>query len=250
MVRGQLGRELTRAVPVSLFAPRSPLHKLLVGYKAAPSERARQEWQAWLSKLLEKFFRLHLSCLVGPALGQVPHRPESPQLLAVPVPSSSEPRASWDGEHPLVGLLTAALAAEPRLVLAPQLVKGAQTVGHLRANLSGFRVVGPVRGRQVLVLDDTYTSGARSQSAAASLAGAGAEVIAIVPIGRLVHPDHNRSTRELWAQQGRQRFDLGRCACPCLDGHARSVRGQLETASTRPGTPQTRAASAPSGSRP
>ena len=106
-------------------------------------------------------------------------------ILAVPVPSSSRPRASWGGEHPLVGLVAAALASEPRLRVAPLLVRGPGPLGHLRANPSGFRLVGPVSGRSVLVFDDTYTSGARSQSAAAALRAEGADVLAIVPIGRL-----------------------------------------------------------------
>ncbi len=228
MIRRQLGSELTGTVPVSLFSPCSALHQLLVGYKAAPSLTARHEWRAWLSSLLAEFLRLHLSCLAesfpaGHGLRSPPVDPDhdgQPALrarpvLAVPVPSSSRQRASWAGEHPLVGLVGAAVAAEPRLVLAPVLAKGPEPVGHLRADSRGFRAVAPIAGRRVLVLDDTYTSGARAQSAAASLTAAGAEVMAIVPIGRLIHPEHNRSTGALWAQQQRERFDPGRCAGPC-----------------------------------
>jgi len=209
MVRRQLGTKLTPALPISLFAPGSPLHELLVGYKAAPSPRARHERQALLSRLVGEFLKLHLPCILGKATD------DRPATLAVPVPSSSGPRPSWGGEHPLVGLLGAALATEPALCLAPVIVKGTATIGHLRANRQGFRLIGPVAGRRVLVFDDTYTSGACAQSAAAALAGAGAEVVAIVPIGRLVHPDHNRATGALWARQQRERFDARRCAGPC-----------------------------------
>ena len=45
-----------------------------------------------------------------------------------------------------------------------------------------------VRGARVLLLDDTYVSGARSQSAAAALRLAGA-VPVIVPLGRVLRPD-------------------------------------------------------------
>jgi hypothetical protein len=228
VIRRQLGSELTGTVPVSLFSPCSALHQLLVGYKAAPSLTARHEWRAWLSSLLAEFLRLHLSCLAesfpaGHGLRLPRADPDhdgqralgARPVLAVPVPSSSRPRASWAGEHPLVGLVGSAVAAEPRLLLAPILAKGPEPVGHLRADSHGFRVVAPIAGRRVLVLDDTYTSGARAQSAAASLVAAGAEVMAIVPIGRLIHPEHNRSTGALWAQQQRERFDPGRCAGPC-----------------------------------
>jgi len=39
------------------------------------------------------------------------------------VPSSSSPRPSWAGEHPLVGLVGAAVANEPRLEVAALLVR-------------------------------------------------------------------------------------------------------------------------------
>ena len=46
----------------------------------------------------------------------------------------------------------------------------------------------PSRAR-ALLLDDTYVSGARSQSAAAALELAGARSTLIVPIGRVLRPD-------------------------------------------------------------
>ena len=160
MVRGQLGTALTRTVPISLFMPGSLLHELLVGYKAAPSRLVREERRAQLSRLLGEFLSLHLRCLVAPVLGQ------HGDSLVVPVPSSSPPRPSWGGEHPLIGLVASAIATEPGLALAPVLARGTEPLGHLRASRRGFRLVAPVADQRVLVVDDTYTSGARSQSAA------------------------------------------------------------------------------------
>jgi hypothetical protein len=117
VVRRQLGGLLTRAVPVSLFAPGSPLQEMLVAYKAAPSRTARRERHTWLAGLLGEFLSLHLPCLAGPATMA------DPVVLAIPVPSSSSPRPSWAGEHPLVGLVGAAVANEPRLEVAALLVR-------------------------------------------------------------------------------------------------------------------------------
>jgi adenine/guanine phosphoribosyltransferase-like PRPP-binding protein len=45
-----------------------------------------------------------------------------------------------------------------------------------------------IAGARVLLLDDTYVSGARSQSAAAALQLAGARPV-IAPLGRVLRPD-------------------------------------------------------------
>jgi hypothetical protein len=42
---------------------------------------------------------------------------------------------------------------------------------------------------RVLLLDDTYVSGARSQSAVGALRLAGAARVLIVPLGRVIRPD-------------------------------------------------------------
>jgi predicted amidophosphoribosyltransferase len=44
-------------------------------------------------------------------------------------------------------------------------------------------------GARMLLLDDTYVSGARSQSAAAALRRAGAAATVIAPLGRVLRPD-------------------------------------------------------------
>jgi predicted amidophosphoribosyltransferase len=228
VVRRQLGGELTRAVPVSLFSTSSLLHELLVDYKAAPSSTARLESRTLLAQLLGSFLRTHLHCLVDPLLS------DGRAALAVPVPSSSRSRASWRGEHPLVGLVEAALGGRPGLELAQRLARGSDTVAHLRASPLGFDVTGPVTGRRVLVVDDTYTTGSRSQSAAACLRLAGAHVVAIVPIGRLIHPDHNDATRALWARQHMEGFELSRCAGPCRLWPPRRAVGTTYGSNSRP----------------
>jgi hypothetical protein len=66
-------------------------------------------------------------------------------------------------------------------------------IGHMRPNARAFAVPGScrgaVRGARVLLLDDTYVSGARAQSAAAALRYSGARSALIVPLGRVIRPD-------------------------------------------------------------
>jgi orotate phosphoribosyltransferase len=64
-----------------------------------------------------------------------------------------------------------------------------------------FRPVVDVTGWGVLLLDDVYTTGARSQSAASALTLAGALVVAIVVIARRVNPAYKPGVQALWDRQ-------------------------------------------------
>ena len=61
----------------------------------------------------------------------------------------------------------------------------------MRPDPAAFTVPPPnlagLRGARVLLLDDTYVSGARSQSAAAALGRSGAHAV-IGPLGRVLRP--------------------------------------------------------------
>jgi len=75
-------------------------------------------------------------------------------------------------------------------------------------------VTANVRDRQVLLIDDTFTSGAGVQSAASALRMAGAIVPAAVVIGRYIDPDFNQPSRELWNLAHERSFSFERC-CLC-----------------------------------
>ena len=61
----------------------------------------------------------------------------------------------------------------------------------MRPNARAFSVAdhASVRGARIVLLDDTYVSGARAQSAAAALRRAGARSAVIIPVGRVLRPD-------------------------------------------------------------
>lgn len=65
----------------------------------------------------------------------------------------------------------------------------------------GFKVAGDVKGCRFLIVDDVFTTGARSQSAASALQLAGAVVVAIVVIGRRINPEYNEIAQALWDRQ-------------------------------------------------
>lgn len=80
-----------------------------------------------------------------------------------------------------------------------------------------FRATRPLAGARVLVIDDTWTTGAHAQSASAALKAAGAPTVAVVAIGRWFNPAYRTDTAdgESWLAEHRRRgWDWDRC---CLD---------------------------------
>jgi predicted phosphoribosyltransferase len=72
-----------------------------------------------------------------------------------------------------------------------------------------FAVTRPIDGRSVLLIDDTWTTGASAQSAAAALKAAGAGRTAVVVIGRHLNREWHENDRRL---RGIARpFDWSKC---------------------------------------
>ncbi len=215
LLKAQVGT-LPEIVPLFLFALGSPVHRALVGYKAGASSKSREARALALADALAAWLDMHLGCLAVDRRG----------VLVVPVPSSSAGRPSWKGRHPLEAVCTAAAASSPRLSAAAVLHRGPEPPRRLQASRSGFVVEATtsLRARHVLVVDDMFVSGARSLSAAAALSRAGAVVLAVVPLGRLVRPEHNEATAAFWERQRHIPYDPAtcpRCTPGCRQGRDR-----------------------------
>lgn len=63
-------------------------------------------------------------------------------------------------------------------------------VAHRAHTTNRYQAVMGLRGARVLVIDDTWTTGAHAQSASAALKIAGAVAVAVVAIGRWVNPGY------------------------------------------------------------
>jgi orotate phosphoribosyltransferase len=75
---------------------------------------------------------------------------------------------------------------------------------------AGYQTSQDVSNIRILLVDDVYTTGARSQSAASALQLAGAIIVGIVAIGRRINPDYNDFSRRLWLAQCSQEFNFDR----------------------------------------
>jgi predicted amidophosphoribosyltransferase len=172
--------------PVRLCPLPGPLYAVLLGYKESPVGEARRRFAAVVSALFEGFLASHARCVARAAGG--------PPAFALPVPSSARPGGS--PLHRVEGLAAAVCDRAGVAHWSPHLlVRSRAPVGHMRPDARAFEVPAPFRpdvaGRRALLLDDTYVSGSRAQSAAAALRRAGAASVVIVVLGRVLRPDRS-----------------------------------------------------------
>lgn len=197
----QVSSPTASVVPVSLYRAPGPLAQVLRQYKDGPPP-----WRALftlhLAAILATFTARHMGCLAGPLGGR-------PDLVAT-VPTTRDRQRP--GRHPLE---TAVAAARPLAGLhAPLLNPGPADVGHSRADDEAFTTSGRLSGERVLLIDDTFTTGARAQSAASALRAGGASAVTVLTIGRVIWPDWNDNCRRIWDRSRERPFSLDVC-CLC-----------------------------------
>jgi phosphoribosylpyrophosphate synthetase len=118
----------------------------------------------------------------------------------VPVPSTKNPAPS---------ALTRAINEDYSEFVNPVelLIRGTGSMTFNKASESGFQVAADVRGAKVLLVDDTFTTGARVNSAAHALQAAGAEIVAGLVVARKINPPEF-NTSDLWERQTAIPFDF------------------------------------------
>jgi hypothetical protein len=186
-VARRLGLPSAPVVPARLCPLPSPLYTVLLGYKESPVAEARLRFCTIVRALLGAFLLGDGGRLQGAVGGPI-------DVVAL-VPSTHRP-----GPAPLAlvdGLAEDVAGALPAARWAPALLRradqpgGRAPVAHMRPDAGAFAVPPPeraaLRGARVLLLDDTYVSGARAQSAAAALQRVGARTV-IGPLGRVLRP--------------------------------------------------------------
>src|SRR5271166_3575521 len=172
----QLGLPLVPVVAMTEYRIGDRMHGLLRGYKDAPSTEARAARIFALAALVELWLAANADAVRARFSGGWD--------LVTTVPSSRG-RAGSPAE--------ALVEAIPGLAELdrPLLVRGDEPLGHLVASRRGY-VASPgidrraLHARKVLVFDDTVTTGARAQSAAAALRECGARVAGILVVGRVL----------------------------------------------------------------
>jgi hypothetical protein len=208
----RLNQALSMVLPVSLCPLPGPLYSVLLGYKEAPVAEVRSRYAGSVGDLFTDFLGHHKWCIFELLQG-------SPSLV-LPVPSTSRPGpAPLDRIPGLCGQVRDALEYPfdgPPLWCPEALERSAEPIGHMAAHPAAFEVAAwarPLVARnRIVLLDDTYVSGARAQSAAAALRRAGSSRVLIVPLGRVIRPESVAEHAELLVRSRRSRAAKYRCA--------------------------------------
>lgn len=165
----------------------------LIIYKADPPSVPAQYN---LSALGVMYLAYHWDCLAQALGGPFTH------LTTVPSTRGRQ------GPHPIESIIARRINLPP---LQP-LVNPAYLPDDRGFHQDRFVLLpGTASGARVLLVDDTWTTGARIQSLAYALKAAGAVGVAAVVLGRHVDPGYGPSTAMLDRLRAAPRFDLSRC---------------------------------------
>jgi predicted amidophosphoribosyltransferase len=185
--------------PISYSIGGEQLHHALASYKrltGAPARRFMVELAAVLWRHLDR----HEVCI---AHATTPGTTRFELVTTVP---SSDPRR--DGDHPLrtlVGELTGPIRGRYQRLLR----RSDTQLNPREFSSEKYAAVRRIDGGSVLLIDDTWTTGANAQSAACALKAAGASTVAAVVIGRHLNRDWGDNDSRLTA--GRTPFSWNEC---------------------------------------
>ena len=200
------------ASPISYSVARGPLHRALRNYKRLSGHPAGAV-TAGLAAVLWRHLELHEHCLAAAAgVGGFD--------VVTTVPSSDSARGDSHPLHQLVGELVGPVHGRYERLLWRT---GADVAPH-HFNIHKYEAIRRLGGRSVLLVDDTWTTGANAQSAAAALKRAGGRRVAAVVVGRYVNPGYAHNAQRLRSMPA---FDWSVCAwCPDASGSSRRAENR------------------------
>jgi predicted amidophosphoribosyltransferase len=194
---------LDAVAPISYSVAREQLHHALASYKRLTGEVARR-LGVELAAVLWRYLQHHEHCIAAAAnVAQFE--------IVTTVPSGDRDR---DERHPLRWIVGELVGATRKRY--DRLLRRSHLEVHARDFEAGkYKATRGLKGESVLLIDDTWTTGANAQSAAAALKSAGAGPVGALVIGRPLNRDWHENDRRL---RGITRpFVWKRCALCRLD---------------------------------
>jgi len=187
-------------VPITYSIGLEQMHYLLRRYKEGATAEVEARFQLQLAAVMWRFLRSHEAC-VAAACGA-----ESFELVTV-VPSGTLAR---DDVRPRLREIAGEMVGQTAERFARLLAPTDSTVPGHQYDLNRFRARRPLNGSSVLLIDDTWTTGASTQSAACALKEAGAGRVGVVVIGRHINREYGDNAGHLKALP--RPFDWATCA--------------------------------------
>ncbi len=176
-------------VPISMSLGGDLLHRYLRGYKDDRRHAVRDRMSRRLAALVAVFLNKHGGCI-------------GTYDSVVPVPSPTRTAANS---------ILQRLPSVREVYRPARRATGVGSKDELRTDR--FELVRDVREERILVVDDTFTSGATMFSAVATLRDAGAGVVGPLVLGRHLRPEWDESRDMLSWLQSRSWDDTRCCLC-------------------------------------
>lgn len=180
-----------QVIPISFYAKPSWLRDLMHDYKEHENATTRQDKGRAVAAILARYLHEHANSLAS-AFGRWD--------AVVAVPSTTRPGIS--ALQKAIECSFGDTVGTFENCLRPS----SGEMDFNEANESGFEVVGDIAGRSYLLVDDTFTTGARLQSAHHALSTAGATVPVAMVVTRKINPSEEYGTDALWERQRQAQF--------------------------------------------
>lgn len=194
LTTGQVTYPLPYVVPISLYQTGGQLWHVLRHYKDSPSVETRSKFTHQIAATLSRFMRLHSA-----------HLGQWDTITTVP-----PTRSRSGGIYPLEQAINRVLRFREPYIRT--LRAGPNPPTHQNARDDGYEVIADIRGKELLLMDDTFTSGASIQSAASALTIAGARSVKGLVVGRVINPEYSP---DIWRTSQQTPFSFDVC---CLEG--------------------------------
>jgi predicted amidophosphoribosyltransferase len=191
-------QHLDAIAPISYSVAHEQLHHALRSYKRQHGDAARR-LTVELAAVLWRHLDQHEPCVAAQAGTDGFTR-------VTTVPSGAGTR---DARHPLQTIV-GELVKPTRDRYEPLLVRGEHDTTPREFDARKFEPTRPLNGEAVLLIDDTWTTGASANSAAAALKHAGASTVAVVVIGRHLNREWHENDRRI--RNIAHPFDWSTCA--------------------------------------
>lgn len=206
---------LDAMAPISYSVAGEQLHHALASYKRLHGEIARR-LTVQLAAVLWRHLDEHETCLAaGAGVGGFD--------LVTTVPSGHKER---DDRHPLRDLV-GAICGPTRDRYERLLERSDAQAGEHDFDTRKYDALARLRGQTILLIDDTWTTGASAQSAACALKRAGSGPVAALVIGRHLKRDWRENDARL--RRRPQPFDSGTCVhCGLPESLASSPQWQRQ----------------------